>query len=100
MSTTATVTQTVSTLVDSTYSLSLNARATSAPLPPTELKQGPVFQTGALNATEYPRILLTPSIGVQFDSSLQLKDVLALKDTAKRDALFKDLAHEGESCHL
>ena len=50
----------------------------------------------ALNETDYPRVQLTPAIGIQFGKETQLKKVLQLP-VAQRDAVLKDLALESES---
>lgn len=54
-------------------------------------KVAPLQPTNALSHVE--RVQLTPAIGVQFDTSLQLKDVINLQDKEQQLAILKDLAY-------
>lgn len=81
-----------------TYTLPLTGSITP-PLtstPSTAQMVEPLVASGNLTEELYPRIQLTPAVGVQFGKETQLKDVLELKDLAKRDEILRDLAIESK----
>lgn len=79
---------------EATWTLPLTGRAT--PPPASGLLIEPLSNSGALNHADYPRLQLTPAIGIQFGKETQLKKVLQLP-AVQRDALLRDLAFESES---
>lgn len=85
MSSTATETQTQ----NNTYSLPLTFRATP-PIPAT-LQVASLVPTGVLTPEEFPRVQLTPTIGVAFGKEVQLKKILQLEDKELRRKILHDL---------
>lgn len=69
----------------------------SSVIPPSlsTLTHVPLEWKGALNEESYPRIQLTPALGVQFDKTVNLKQILQLPQE-ERDAVLHDLAILGE----
>jgi hypothetical protein len=82
-----------STAATPIYSLDLMGRA---PTPTSTLMVEPLVPSGALEAGGYGRAQLTPAIGAQYSSALQLKFVLALP-IAERDNILRDLAIDSPS---
>jgi len=61
----------------------------------SSLTHVPLEYKGALNEESYPRIHLTPALGIQFDKTVNLKKILELPQE-KQDAVLHDLAILGE----
>ena len=95
MSPISTLTQTATT-----YSLPLTGRATP-PLPAVSpsLRVAPLVPHGVLTPAEYPRLQLTPAVGVAFGNKVQLKKVLQMEDYELRAKILHDLVIESASFH-
>lgn len=77
------------TSVSSAYSLTVTGGVTP---PLSNLIVQPLVPSGILASSSYISEQLTPAIGILFNKSLQLADVLAMESTEQRDQIFKDLA--------
>lgn len=71
-----------------TYSLTVTGGVTP---PLSDLLVQPLVSSGILASSGYTSEQLTPAIGILFNKSLQLAEVLTMDDV-KRDAILKDLA--------